>query len=69
MDKAFADHPGWKVERTSCLGMCDRAPAALVNDQLAGPISFERVGELEKVGAVNHEIIRLQDRGNASDAG
>jgi NADH-quinone oxidoreductase subunit F len=49
VDKAFAVHPGWKVERTSCLGMCDRAPAALVNEQLAGPVSFERVGELEKV--------------------
>ena len=49
VDKAFTDHPGWQVERTSCLGMCDRAPAALVNDQLAGPIAFEKVGELEKV--------------------
>jgi NADH:ubiquinone oxidoreductase subunit F (NADH-binding)/NADH:ubiquinone oxidoreductase subunit E len=49
VEKSFADHPGWKVERSSCLGMCDRAPAALVNDQLAGPLSFERIGELEKV--------------------
>ena len=49
VNKAFVDHPGWQVERTSCLGMCDRAPAALVNDQLAGPIAFEQVGELEKV--------------------
>jgi NADH:ubiquinone oxidoreductase subunit F (NADH-binding)/NADH:ubiquinone oxidoreductase subunit E len=49
VEKSFTDHSGWKVERSSCLGMCDRAPAALVNDQLAGPLSFERVGELEKV--------------------
>ena len=49
VEKTFADHPGWQVERTSCLGLCDRAPAGLVNDQLAGPISFEKVGELEKV--------------------
>ncbi len=49
VEKAFAEHTGWTVERSSCLGMCDRAPAALVNDQLAGPLSFERVGELEKV--------------------
>ncbi len=49
VDKTFEGHPDWKVERTSCLGMCDSAPAALVNEQLAGPVSFERVGELEKV--------------------
>jgi len=30
---------GWNVERTSCLGLCDRAPAALVNDEQAGPVS------------------------------
>ncbi len=28
----------WTVERTSCLGLCDRAPAALVNQEQAGPI-------------------------------
>jgi NADH:ubiquinone oxidoreductase subunit F (NADH-binding)/NADH:ubiquinone oxidoreductase subunit E len=49
VDRTFEGHPDWKVERTSCLGMCDRAPAALVNEQLAGPVTFERIGELEKV--------------------
>ena len=29
----------WTVERTSCLGLCDRAPAVLVNDEQAGPAS------------------------------
>ncbi len=29
----------WRVERSSCLGLCDRAPAALVDDQQAGPIA------------------------------
>ncbi len=29
----------WEVERSSCLGLCDRAPAALVNDGQAGPVS------------------------------
>ena len=29
----------WTVERTSCLGLCDRAPALLVNDDQAGPAS------------------------------
>ncbi|GAB4496761.1 MAG: hypothetical protein OHK003_03020 [Anaerolineales bacterium] len=28
----------WSVERTSCLGLCDRAPAVLVNDEQAGPV-------------------------------
>jgi len=29
----------WEVTRSSCLGLCDRAPAALVNDELCGPIN------------------------------
>jgi NADH:ubiquinone oxidoreductase subunit F (NADH-binding)/NADH:ubiquinone oxidoreductase subunit E len=33
------------VERTSCLGLCDRAPAVLMNDEQAGPIEPE---DLEK---------------------
>jgi NADH-quinone oxidoreductase subunit F len=36
----------WDVERTSCLGLCDRAPAVLVNDQQAGPILKEKVQDL-----------------------
>jgi NADH:ubiquinone oxidoreductase subunit F (NADH-binding)/NADH:ubiquinone oxidoreductase subunit E len=28
----------WTVERSSCLGLCDRAPAILVNDEQAGGI-------------------------------
>ena len=28
----------WHVERSSCLGLCDRAPAALVNEDQAGPV-------------------------------
>jgi len=32
---------GWTVERTSCLGLCDRAPAVLVNDEQAGPVTPE----------------------------
>jgi NADH:ubiquinone oxidoreductase subunit F (NADH-binding)/NADH:ubiquinone oxidoreductase subunit E len=34
-----ASASGWTVERTSCLGLCDRAPAVLVNDEQAGPVS------------------------------
>jgi NADH:ubiquinone oxidoreductase subunit F (NADH-binding)/NADH:ubiquinone oxidoreductase subunit E len=32
------DYP---VERSSCLGLCDRAPAVLINDEQAGPVSPE----------------------------
>jgi len=31
----------WTVERSSCLGLCDRAPAVLVEDEQAGPIAPE----------------------------
>jgi NADH:ubiquinone oxidoreductase subunit F (NADH-binding)/NADH:ubiquinone oxidoreductase subunit E len=30
---------GYTIERTSCLGLCDRAPAALVDEEQAGPLS------------------------------
>jgi len=29
------------VERSSCLGLCDRAPAVLIDDEQAGPVSPE----------------------------
>ncbi len=37
IDEQLARSPGWKVERSSCLGLCDRAPALLVNEDQAGP--------------------------------
>jgi NADH:ubiquinone oxidoreductase subunit F (NADH-binding)/NADH:ubiquinone oxidoreductase subunit E len=40
-----AIHPNWKVERTSCLGLCDRAPAVLVGETQAGPVSTEEGNE------------------------
>jgi NADH:ubiquinone oxidoreductase subunit F (NADH-binding)/NADH:ubiquinone oxidoreductase subunit E len=36
----------WTVTRTSCLGLCDRAPAALVDEQQCGPLTPERVPEV-----------------------
>ena len=33
---------GWHVEHSSCLGMCDRAPAVLINNEQAGPIPPEK---------------------------
>ena len=35
---------GWQVERSSCLGMCDQAPAAMINSSEVGP--FNTVEEL-----------------------
>ena len=49
VEGAFAGRQDWAVERTSCLGMCDHAPAAMVNEQLTGPITFEQTGNLEKI--------------------
>jgi NADH:ubiquinone oxidoreductase subunit F (NADH-binding)/NADH:ubiquinone oxidoreductase subunit E len=37
---------GWHVEHTSCLGMCDRAPAVLINGEQAGPIPPEKAKDV-----------------------
>jgi len=44
--QAMAGHPDWKIERTSCLGLCDRAPALLINKEQAGPFSLEILSEI-----------------------
>ena len=31
----------WSIERSSCLGLCDRTPAVLVGDEQAGPVEIE----------------------------
>jgi NADH:ubiquinone oxidoreductase subunit F (NADH-binding)/NADH:ubiquinone oxidoreductase subunit E len=36
----------WSVERSSCLGLCDRAPAVLVNDEQAGPATAAEAQKL-----------------------
>ena len=41
-----AANPGSKVERTSCLGLCDRTPAMLVGDEQVGPVDAKKVNEL-----------------------
>jgi NADH-quinone oxidoreductase subunit E len=43
-DAVRAHHPKWKAERTSCLGLCDRAPAVLVGDEQAGPVVKGEIG-------------------------
>lgn len=35
--------PDWEVERSSCLGLCDQAPAVLINDQQSAPVYPEDV--------------------------
>jgi NADH-quinone oxidoreductase subunit F len=36
----------WTVERSSCLGLCDHAPAALVGVEPCGPIAPDRAGDI-----------------------
>lgn len=38
VDLVVNDTEEWTVERTSCLGLCDRAPSMLVNQEQAGPV-------------------------------
>jgi NADH:ubiquinone oxidoreductase subunit F (NADH-binding)/NADH:ubiquinone oxidoreductase subunit E len=48
VEKELSGLQDWKIERTSCLGLCDRAPAILLNAQQAGPYEQEAAGELAK---------------------
>jgi len=59
--KVKAIHPDWKVERTSCLGLCDRAPALLMGDDQAGPAPAEKVSALlagEKGKSIDYSLPR-----------
>ena len=46
IEQTFATKLDWKVRRTSCLGLCDRAPAMLVNGQQAGPAIQGGAGQI-----------------------
>jgi NADH:ubiquinone oxidoreductase subunit F (NADH-binding)/NADH:ubiquinone oxidoreductase subunit E len=37
----------WTITRTSCLGLCDRAPAALVRESQVGPVQIEHMDRYE----------------------
>ncbi len=37
----------WTITRTSCLGLCDRAPAALVRDSQVGPLQLKNMDRHE----------------------
>lgn len=59
------------LEYTSCIGMSDQAPAALVNDQVVTYLSTDRVKEivatLRKTGDPDALVHRLGDGNNASE--
>ena len=40
------DDGNFTLEKTSCIGMCDKAPAVLVNDELVGPVE---IGDVDKI--------------------
>ncbi len=45
-EAAVAALPGWEVKRSSCLGLCDRAPAALIGPDQAGPLAADALRAL-----------------------
>jgi NADH:ubiquinone oxidoreductase subunit F (NADH-binding)/NADH:ubiquinone oxidoreductase subunit E len=46
VEQTFGEKPGWKVTRSSCLGLCDRAPVMLVDGVQTGPATKGSVGEI-----------------------
>jgi NADH:ubiquinone oxidoreductase subunit F (NADH-binding)/NADH:ubiquinone oxidoreductase subunit E len=46
VESALGGQADIKVERTSCLGLCDRAPAVLVGEDQAGPITPQQAADL-----------------------
>jgi NADH:ubiquinone oxidoreductase subunit F (NADH-binding)/NADH:ubiquinone oxidoreductase subunit E len=44
--EAAAPCGAWAIERCSCLGLCDRAPAALRGQEPCGPIMPDRAGDI-----------------------
>lgn len=48
LDEWIESASGWTVERSSCLGLCDRAPAILIDDEQAGPIHPEDAPDIPR---------------------
>jgi len=46
VEKTVATNSEWCIARTSCLGLCDRAPAALVAGESFGPVRASSASEL-----------------------
>ncbi len=38
----------WSVDRSSCLGLCDRAPAVLVGEEQCGPVDIHNVTQIRR---------------------
>jgi hypothetical protein len=49
--------PAVKIERSSCLGLCDRAPAALIGDEMSGPLDFPHFSQSEPLVFKNRTMI------------
>lgn len=45
-EAAASSNTAYRIERTSCLGLCDRAPAALVGQDQAGPLEAIQAADL-----------------------
>jgi NADH:ubiquinone oxidoreductase subunit F (NADH-binding) len=45
-ERAAANRPGWTVERCSCLGLCERAPAGYLDGRQIGPVDGDRIEAL-----------------------
>ncbi len=43
LESEVSDDKHWCVQRTSCLGLCDRAPAILVGSEPCGPMNNRRI--------------------------
>ena len=46
LEQQWADDQRCAVQRSSCLGLCDRAPAALLNDEPCGPLSVANAADI-----------------------
>lgn len=46
LEDMLAEGKPWKLKRTSCLGLCDRAPAALVDNTQTGPLSEIKLADI-----------------------
>jgi len=55
------DHAGWEVKRSSCLGLCDRAPAALAGEQQVGPLSLSHLPDMP-LGLRSEPVVYSQPR-------
>lgn len=44
--RSIAPGEEWSIERTSCLGLCDRAPAVLIDDHPCGPLLPDRATDV-----------------------